>query len=355
VSSWDRSGRNDDFWTIEAGERRLLADLEGPGAITHLWLTQQAHYRDCLLLITWDNATEPSVAVPLGDFFCLGHGLVNSFQSALFSASTGGNYRFREGCALNCYVQMPFRHRVRVELLNESAEPHLQYFYVDYERWPNWPEEMGYFHAEFRRANPFPGWGPEVPINSPQANVVNAGEVAWANNYFIVDTQGEGHYIGCNLSVANLTGGWWGEGDDMIWVDGYKWPPDLHGTGSEDYLGHAWGMQANAFLRNGSSIFEPASGGYQSSYVFHLENPVRFTTSLRVTIEHGHANHLANDMSSVGYWYARRPAAAVAPPPVELRQPVLRDNQGRWLVDAANQGRGRAPQMTAEMIARLEA
>ena len=119
----------------------------------------------------------------------------------------------------------------------------------------------------------------------------------------------------------------------MIWVDGYKWPPDLHGTGSEDYLGQAWEMQDNAFLRNGSSIFEHATGGYQTSYVFHLENPVRFTASIRVTIEHGHGNHLANDMASVAYWYARTPTPAAAPPAVSQRLPVPRDDQGNWRRD----------------------
>jgi hypothetical protein len=123
--------------------------------------------------------------------------------------------------------------------------------------------------------------------------------------------------------VTNFKDTWWGEGDDMIWVDGYKWPPDLHGTGTEDYFGQAWGMQPNAFLRNGSSIFEGGTisspeielwrgnGGYHTSYVFHLENPVRFTQEIKVTIEHGHANHLANEMSSVAYWYAAQPAPAV--------------------------------------------
>ena len=95
----------------------------------------------------------------------------------------------------------------------------------------------------------------------------------------------------------------------MIWVDGYRWPPDLHGTGSEDYLNQAWGMQPNAFLRNGSSIYEGDTGGYQTSYVHHLENPVRFEREIRVTIEHGHGNHLCNEMSSVAYWYGDRPRA----------------------------------------------
>jgi hypothetical protein len=100
-------------------------------------------------------------------------------------------------------------------------------------------------------------------------------------------------------AFTNFQGTWWGEGDDMIWVDGYKWPPDLHGTGSEDYLNQAWGMQPNAFLRNGTSIFERDTNGYQTSYVHHIENPVRFEREIKVTIEHGHGNHLANEMSSV--------------------------------------------------------
>ena len=129
----------------------------------------------------------------------------------------------------------------------------------------------------------------------------------------------------------------------MIWVDGYKWPPDLHGTGSEDYLGHAGGMHPSAYLHNGSSIFEGftipvpqlelwrGNSGYQTGYVFHLENPVHFNQEIKVTIEHGHANHLANEMSSVAYWYADN---RLPPPPFHRCSGAgrfLRDNQGEWL------------------------
>src|SRR5512144_3447902 len=98
-SSWDTEGRNSDWWMFQPGESRVLADIKGPGCITHIWMTQRNHYRECLLRITWDNAEKPSVLVPLGDFFCLGHGLVNSFQSFLFSASTNQNNQFNQGCA----------------------------------------------------------------------------------------------------------------------------------------------------------------------------------------------------------------------------------------------------------------
>jgi hypothetical protein len=276
---------------------------------------------------------------------------VNSFQSLLFTASTRGNNEWNTGCALNCYAPMPFQERALVELVNESREDHRQYFYVDYELQdaPH-PADTGYFHAEFRRENPFGGWGHEIRVNTPEANIANKGRTAWENNYVILETRGCGHYIGCNLSVTNFQGTWWGEGDDMIWVDGYKWPPDLHGTGSEDYLNQAWGMQPNAFLRNGSSLHEANTRGYQTSYVFHLENAVRFQREIKVTIEHGHGNHLCNEMSSVAYWYAETPCGVKAPPPVAKRMPVMRDSLGRWLYDPANQVTSRKIRPNAEML-----
>jgi hypothetical protein len=331
VSSWDVAGRNSDNWQFAPGETRVLADIAGPGAITHIWMTQGKHYRECLLKITWDNAKSPSVLVPLGDFFCLGHNIVNSFQSAFFTGSTNANNKFSKGCALNCYLRMPFRERAKIELINESKEAHGQYFYVDYESYDKpLDEDEGYFHAEFRRENPFGGWGHEIRVNTPEANIVNDKRLAWNNNYVILKTKGRGHYIGCNLSVTNFHGTWWGEGDDMIWVDGYKWPPDLHGTGSEDYLNQAWGMQDNAFLRNGSSIHERNTSGYQTSYVFHPENPVRFQEEIKVTIEHGHGNHLCNEMSSVAYWYAEQPTRVAKVPEVAQRLPVMKDHQDAW-------------------------
>lgn len=259
---------------------------------------------------------------------------------------------------------MPFQDRVVVELINESNNEHHQYFYVDYELSDTTDNRQeGYFHAEFRRRNPFNGWGIDIPTDAPVSFVANKGRDAWNNNYVILETRGRGHYIGCNLSVTNFQGAWWGEGDDMIWIDGYKWPPDLHGTGSEDYFNQAWGMQDNAFLRNGSSIFEGNTlhadgvklwrhgyGGYQTSYVHHIENPIRFQKEIKVTIEHGHANHLTNEMSSVAYWYAEHPSAAIEPPPVAQRFPVLRDNDGKWLYDKNNQTTGGKPlRITAEI------
>ena len=121
-SSWDSTGRNSDAWTLEPGETRVLADIEGPACITHLWFTQRNHYRECLLKVTFDDAEDPSVLCPLGDFFGLGHAIVNSYQSLLFTASTNSNNQFDTGCALNAYVPMPFLERALIELVNEKSD-----------------------------------------------------------------------------------------------------------------------------------------------------------------------------------------------------------------------------------------
>jgi hypothetical protein len=135
----------------------------------------------------------------------------------------------------------------------------------------------------------------------------------------------------------------------MIWVDGYKWPPDLHGTGSEDYLNQAWGMQRNAFRHNGSSIYEPDTEGYQTSYVFHLENPIRFEKEIRATIEHGHGNHLRNETSSVAYWYQLEPHKPFGILPAQQRKPVLRAEDGEWIINATAQTPQAEPMLNDEM------
>ncbi|RKZ71976.1 MAG: hypothetical protein DRQ57_17990 [Gammaproteobacteria bacterium] len=369
ASSWDTSGANVDVFTIKPGESCVLADINGPAQITHIWCTQGKHYRECLIKITYDNAEYPSVLVPLGDFFGLGHGIVNSYQSMLFSASANVNNVFNAYCALNAYVPMPFRERAVVELVNESDEEHKEHFYIDYETLDEVSEDLCYFHSEFRRTNPFGGWGDGMSHVGGVGAVANKEKFAWDNNYVVLETKGRGHYIGCNLSVTNFYGGWWGEGDDMIWVDGYKWPPDIHGTGTEDLFNQAVGMQDNAFMRSGSSIYESnttqwdphiasmglgpnkynGKGGYQTAYVQHIENPVYFQEEIKVTIEHGHANHMANDWSSVAYWYATEPTKVIDPPPVAKRMPVLKDNQGNWVFDKKNQCPGKPVRMSEEM------
>jgi D-arabinan exo alpha-(1,3)/(1,5)-arabinofuranosidase (non-reducing end) len=340
-SSWDTTGGNRDAWPIEPGETKVIADVEGPGKITHIWMTQGGddplQLRKTVVKMYWDGEKRPSVLVPLGDFFCLGHCITNSFCSLPFSASANQNNTSGVRVALNCYLQMPFRRSARIEVVNEGDRPYAQYFYVDYERYDADPfsGDLAYFHASWHRENPTDGWGPEVRVNSPESNIPN---LDGAGNYLILDAKGRGHYIGCNISVTNFHGSWWGEGDDMIFVDGEAFPPAIHGTGSEDYFNQAYGMQDNAFLFNGSSVYEGnnsppgiarryghRTGGYQTSYVFHLTNPIHFRESIRATIEHGHANHTCNDWCSTAYWYQLEPHKALRLLPVGKRLPVTLD------------------------------
>lgn len=132
-SSWDRTGGNADFIRIPAGKSRIVADIKGPGRITHIWMTSWGNYRNILIKMTWDDASEPSVLVPYGDFFGQGNCFVNSFQSAYFTSSTDSNNKMNELTAMNCYLPMPFKKHAVIELINESDKEHTQYFYIDYE------------------------------------------------------------------------------------------------------------------------------------------------------------------------------------------------------------------------------
>lgn len=358
VSSWDQRGRNQDFWTIGPGETRVLADLEGPGCITHIWMTQWCrrtmgasyldpmevdqtapvleihnalgltweeadpdYYRKILLRITWDDQPGPSVLVPLGDFFGVGHSMPNSYESSLFtvSAKPEESLRFGGSASVNCWIPMPFAKRALVEVVNENDIPYGQFFHVDFELYDEpLPADLGYLHAVWRREHPCDGWGPDLQVNTPSTNVANLDA---SGNYVVLEREGTGHYIGCNLSVFHRQGSWWGEGDDMIFIDDDSWPPSIHGTGTEDYFNHAWGMQRRHAPYHGAIVHEGDVPGYAVSYRFHVVDPIRFRSRIKVTIEHGHANHLSDDWSSTAYWYELLPSAPVTIAPLEDRLP----------------------------------
>jgi hypothetical protein len=359
VSSWDHRGRNQDYWVIGPGETRTLADLEGPGCVRHIWMTQfcrrvlgpalvdplesagtapvneihnalgvtweQAdpdYYRKVLLKVSYDDSAAAQILVPLGDFFGVGHCLPANYASAFFTVSAKPEeaLRFGGSASLNCYLPMPFARRIRIEVINENDVPYAQYFHIDYELYTApLPDDTGYLHATWTRANPCPGWGPDLQVNSPDVNVANLDGAA---NYVVLDAEGTGHYVGCNLSVYHRQGSWWGEGDDMIFIDDDSWPPSLHGTGTEDYFNHAWGMQRNAYPYHGAIVHEGDVPPYSVSYRFHVLDPVRFSSRIRVTIEHGHANHLADDWASTAYWYQLPPGRALSILPVADRLPT---------------------------------
>ncbi len=205
ASSWNQTGANGDCWKIPAGSSVVLADITGPGCITHIWMTQIEGYRESLIKITFDDADGPSILCPLGDFFCVGHGKPQTFQSYFFSASKCEDERFLTGCALNCYLPMPFRKRAVVELINESDKPRDQFFYIDYETYDSLPNDAAYLHAEFRRVNPFGGWGGDATLIET-GKAINKEEKAWRDNYVILDAKGPAGGAICRLEIPWLDG-----------------------------------------------------------------------------------------------------------------------------------------------------
>jgi len=338
LSSWDRSGGNADFVSIAPGETRVLGELEGPGCVKHLWCTMMSlppephELRSTLLRIFWDGETSPSVEVPLGDFFGIGFGLRRNFASLPLQMSP------QDGRGMNCWFPMPFASAARLELENQGSSQRIFYFYVDWERHPEADPELARFHAWWNRMNPTRGlarergqtradygYGPERPAGPGFAlggpwREPNLGD---ADNYRILEAFGQGHYVGCNLNIdvfERQVNDWYGEGDDMIVIDGEPWPPRLHGTGTEDYFNTAFcPTQEYCAPYHGITVYSGDPdwpwGGKNSMYRFHIEDPIRFERSIRVSIETGHANALANDYSSTAYWYQRGRTAPLSPPP----------------------------------------
>lgn len=360
VSSYDHSGKNQDYWMIPPCESITLGEIDGPGCITHIWMTSFCrkimgpsivdpvlgsnvapaneihnalgitweeqdpfYYRKALIKITWDDQDTPSVLAPLGDFFCVGHSLPGNFESMPFNVSVKPEEagKFGAPCALNCFFPMPFNKKAKIEIINENELPFALYFYVDYELYKEeLPEETVYFHANWKRNNPNNGWGNGLQTNSP--DVQGISNLSGEDNYVLLETEGKGHYVGCNLSVNHFQGSWWGEGDDMIFIDGEEMP-SINGTGTEDYFSFAWGMQKNHFLYNGTIIHEGDMPGYTVAYRFHIADPIHFSEKIKVTIEHGHANHLSDDWSSTAYWYQTIPSPTLNILPVEERLPIV--------------------------------
>jgi hypothetical protein len=322
-SSSDPTGANADSRPILPGQTLTVLDTGGPGMISHIWFTissnEPYHLKRIVLRIFWDQEATPSVEAPVGDFFGQGLGEYHSWQSEMLSV---GSVK-----ALNCFFPMPFRKHARITVTNEGAQKvNALYYNIDYRTTSQaLPDHTLYFHAQYRQAQPNHGWTNQWKTNGdPLVN--NKQNLDGKGNYVWLEATGRGQYVGVTMSVLENQDGWWGEGDDMFFVDGDS-KPSIAGTGSEDYFLGAWdfGGQPFSYRLYGAPVVGPElAGGRSSVYRFHLDSPIPFTTSFKATIEHGHANARSDNYYSVAYWYQEEPHAPFPPlPPVEQRIPVL--------------------------------
>jgi len=323
VSSADPTGGNgDNISGIAPGETRVIADIKGAGVINHIWVTiaprpDKLSRSDIILRMYWDGNQEPSINSPIGPFFGQGWNESYVFISAPLAAAPGSSSPTSGtggGAAMTSYFSMPFARGARIEIENQS-DLKIDAFYVsvDYTEMEKLPEDAGRFHAWFNRevteADPVVGeneWTTFAPFGKNPT-----GE----RNYLVADIKGRGHFVGLNYYVHSPSPMWYGEGDEMIFIDGDT-KPTLVGTGTEDYFNTAW-CPKEVYMHPyfGLARVNRDIGwlGRTHCYRFHLADPVYFDKSLRFTIEHGHDNVLTLDLATVAYWYQ---SEATGVPPI---------------------------------------
>ncbi len=291
---------------IDAGQTFTLAEIAGPGAIQHIWMTPTGNWRFSILRFYWDGEKSPSVEAPVGDFFASGLGTYGQVSSLAVAVNPGS--------AFNCYWVMPFRKSARITLENLDEKEMVLYYQVTYALYQvtyalgEVPSDEGYFHAQFRRSNPH----------------------GYKQDYTILEgVRGQGHYVGTHLTWGVHNKGWWGEGEIKFFLDGDLEFPTICGTGTEDYFGGSYNFENQKTKQyqefttpySGLSLVLRPDGLYQSQqrfslYRWHIADPIRFDRDLKVTIQTlgwrsgGRYLPLQDDIASVGYWYQQEPHAA---------------------------------------------
>ncbi|NOW97999.1 glycoside hydrolase family 172 protein [Mucilaginibacter sp. SG564] len=333
ISSYDRSGGGDDFIRIAKDEKKTIFEVKGAGIINHIWITMAPDpgtlsRNDVIIKMYWDGKEYPSVWSPIGPFF--GQGWQESYNYSALPLSASPV----EGRGMVCYFTMPFNNGARIEIDNQSGR-NIDHFYysIDYAAMDKLPANTGRFHSWYNKqltgASKTEGENEWGILGKPGNNL--CGE----DNYVIADIKGKGHFVGVNYYVNSPTPMWYGEGDEMIFIDDPKLPA-LNGTGTEDYFNTAWCPK---------DIFSHPYYGYPRVnndigwlgrthlYRFHITDPLYFNKSFKFTIEHGHNNVLTLDLASVAYWYQTEATAVPAIPDAAARKPMPLINIGdihRW-------------------------
>ncbi|GIK37950.1 MAG: hypothetical protein BroJett011_17830 [Chloroflexota bacterium] len=266
-----------------------LADIAGPGQIQHIWITVDPKaYRETVLRAYWDDEPIPSLEVPLGDFFCNGHGLRYRVNSLPVVVNPSGGF--------NCYWPMPFHRRARITIDNQRSQPIEDFFYQITYTLTDLPAQAATFHAQWRRSL--------TRREQPEHTVLD-------------HIHGQGHYVGTFLAWTQLSNGWWGEGEIKFYLDGDHDYPTICGTGTEDYVGGAWCFGGETYSTPflGYPLYrqEPGEVPRHSLYRWHIPDPIRFRQDLKVTIQalgwwpDGTFQPLTDDIASVAYWYQAEP------------------------------------------------
>lgn len=282
---------------IEAGETFTLAEIDEEGAIQHIWMTPTGNWRFSILRIYWDGEEEPSVEVPVGDFFGMGWGEYSPLNSLPITVNPGS--------AFNSFWPMPFRKKCKITMENISAREMFLYYQIDYTL-TEVPNDAAYFHAQFRRSHPTEG----------------------AIHTLVDGIKGKGHYVGTYMAWQVNNRGWWGEGEIKFYMDGDKKFPTIAGTGAEDYFLGSYNFE-NKKKGEYESYSTPYAGLHQiikpdglydsqqrfGLYRWHIQDPIRFEKDLKVTIQdlgwrsNGRYLQQQSDISSVVLWYQSEPHA----------------------------------------------
>jgi hypothetical protein len=300
------------YLRVQPKETITLANVEGPGALQHIWMTPTGNWRFSIIRFYWDDETTPSIEVPVGDFFCMGWNVYAPVNSLAVIVNPGS--------AFNCFWKMPFRKRCRVTLENlNETEPMTIFYQIDYTL-TEVGEDEAYFHAQFRRSNPTKG-----------------------SIHTIIDNlKGKGQYVGTYIAMSPHNNGWWGEGEIKFFMDGDKDFPTICGTGTEDYFCGSYNFEnktthryeefTTAYVGMPQVIRPDGLYGTQQRfglYRWHIMDPIRFNKDLKITLQdlgwHHDWRYLQqqSDISSVAFWYQREPHAQfpVLPNKNELETP----------------------------------
>jgi hypothetical protein len=285
---------------VQPHQAVTLAEINGSGAIQHIWLTVAPNWwRRLVIRFYWDGEETPSIEVPLGDFFCNGWCERCNVSSLAVAVNPAGG--------MNCYWEMPFRKSARITVANLTGEATTGLYYQITYTLTDVPDDVGYLHAQWRRSNPLP----YKDVHSLLEGVA-----------------GQGHYVGTYLAWGVNNKGWWGEGEIKFFMDGDGEFPTICGTGTEDYFGGAWNFEHppgeygvfNSPYSGMPQVIQP-DGLYKSQqrfgmYRWHITDPIRFQRDLRVTIQalgwrsEGRYLPLQDDIASTAFWYQREPHAS---------------------------------------------